>query len=99
MSRLLLKKNDTIEESTSEELIKDAKLDWNENTLVVQWQTPKKARDIYMQADIAIRLDNFDFPIQRQLFWKIIKWFDKKDYVLVDANLWIEQLEAKLEEL
>jgi len=99
MSRLLLENGNTTEESTSEELIMDAGLDWNENTSLVQWQTPRKARDVYMQVNTVSRLGNLDLPTQRQLFRKITKGFDEKDFALAEAELRIQQLEAKVEEL
>ena len=52
-----------------------------------------------MQINTVSRLGNLDLPTQRQLFWKITKGFDEKDFALAEAELRIQQLEAKVEEL
>jgi len=47
MSRLLLENGNAIEQTTLEELIKDSGLDWSENISFVQWETPRKVKDIH----------------------------------------------------
>jgi 4-hydroxybenzoate polyprenyltransferase len=99
MSRLLLENGNAIGQTTSEELIKDSGLDWSENISFVQWETPRKAKDIHSQANTVSRLENLDPPTQRQLFRKITKGFDEKDFALAEAELQIQKLKEKIEQL
>jgi hypothetical protein len=99
MSRLLLENSNNTEPRTEQELITDLGLDWSENVSLVKWQTPRKVKDIYLQANTVSRLDNLDLPTQRQLFQKITKGFDEKDYTLAEAELRIKQLEERIEQL
>ena len=70
-----------------------------ENISLIQWKTPRKARDIYDQVATISRLGEPDLPTQRQLFRKITKGFDKKDFILAEIKYRIEQLEARVEQL
>ena len=99
MSRLLLENSNSTKGKTTNESNNDLQLDWNAILSTVQWETPKAAKDIYLQASTIARLGTLDLPTQRQLFRKFTKGFDEKDYSLAEANLRIKQLEEKLEGL
>ena len=45
------------------------------------------------------RFGHDDLPTRRQLFRKAIKGFDEKDFALGQANMRIQQLEARLEQV
>ncbi|KAK8121468.1 transposase [Apiospora kogelbergensis] len=61
------------------------------------WSTPKKSIDLQRQLRGFHQLQQTDLPTQRQLFRKIQKGFDEKDYLLMDAELRIQALETKLD--
>jgi hypothetical protein len=99
MSRLLLENSNNTVQPTPQDSIKEAGLVWNENISAVSWETPKKAKDLRIQAETITQLGESDLPTRRQLFRKITKGFDEKDYALTQAELRIQQLEARLEQL
>ena len=99
MSRLLLENSNNAQEPAQLDPIQEAGLNWSENTLAILWETPRASRDVYLQANTITRLGETDLPIRRQLFRKIIKGFEEKDYALVQAELQIKQLEARLEQV
>ena len=90
MSRLLLENSNKASETTSQDLIQEEGLNWNQNISSVAWETPKAARDIRMQVSIMSRLGDDDLPTRRQLFRKITKGFDEKDFALGQAELRIK---------
>ena len=61
------------------------------------WSTPKKSIDLQRQLRGFHQLQQTDLPTQRQLFRKIQKGFDEKDYLIMDAELRIQALETKLD--
>jgi 4-hydroxybenzoate polyprenyltransferase len=97
MSRLLLENSNNDSAPAPKDLIREEGLVWNENISAIQWETPRKARDVRLQADIITRLGETDLPTRRQLFKKLAKGWDEKDYALAQAELRIKQLEAKIE--
>lgn len=82
MSRLLLENSNNTVEPTSYNSIKEAGLVWSENISLEPWETPRTARDIRKQAETITRLGESDLPTRRQLFRKITKGFEEKDYAL-----------------
>ena len=96
---MLLENSNNTEQDILQDPIKEAGLDWNENISLVQWKTPRTARDISSQVKAISHLSEPDLPSQRQLFRKITKGFDEKDYALAEADLRIKQLEARIEQL
>ena len=98
MSRLLLENSNKASETTPQDLIKEAGLNWNENISSVAWETPRAARDLRIQVNTISHLGDNDLPTRRQLFRKITKGFDEKDFALGQAELRIKQLEAQLEQ-
>ena len=51
MSRLLLENSNNTEPTTIKDLIKEAGLVWSENILLVYWETPKRVKDLCIQAE------------------------------------------------
>lgn len=99
MSRLLLENSNSIEENITNDSNNDLQLDWNDISSKVQWETPRKTKDIYFQASTVTRLGTLDLPTQRQLFRKLTTGFGEKEYALTEANLRIQQLEERLEQV
>ncbi|KAF4630035.1 hypothetical protein G7Y89_g8107 [Cudoniella acicularis] len=91
--------NNNTEEPTSYNSIKEVGLVWSENISLVSWGTPRVARDIRIQAETITRLGESDLPTRRQLFRKITKGFEEKEYALAQAELRIKQLEAQIDQL
>ena len=65
----------------------------------IQLNTPKAKRDIYQQMRTLASGSHDQLPTQRLLFRKIVKGIDEKDYELGKANIRIQELEARLEQL
>lgn len=99
MSRLLLENSNNTVQPMLPDSIKEAGLVWSENTSSVAWETPRVPKDLRLQAETITQLGETDLPTCRQLFRKIIKGFDEKDYALAQSELRITQLEARLEQL
>ncbi|KAK8106695.1 transposase [Apiospora kogelbergensis] len=58
---------------------------------------PTYSIDLQRQLRGFHQLQQTDLPTQRQLFRKIQKGFDEKDYLIMDAELRIQALETKLD--
>ena len=97
MSCLLLENSNNSSQLAFADLIQEEGLIWSENISAISWETPKKAKDIRSQADILTCLGESDLLTRRQLFKKLTKSFDEKDYALVQVELQIKQLETRLE--
>lgn len=99
LSRLLLE--------NSNKAVVLANLDSNENIEHLKndeesftvWETPRKAKDLRLQINKIAQLDETQLSARRQLFRKITKSFDEKDYALAQSELRIKQLEATLEQM
>ena len=88
-----------MEELTANDSNTNTENKWTKTILAVSWKTPKKARDIQIQALIATQLGDLDISTHRYIFRKMAKGFNIKDFDLAQAKVQIEQLEAKVEEL
>ena len=97
MSRLLVENSNNDSVPAPEDLIKEERQIWNENISAIQWETPRKARDVRLQADIITRLGETDLPTRRQLFKNLAKGWDEKYSALAQAELRIKQLETRIE--
>lgn len=67
-----------------------------QNGLLIDWKTPKSAREVADQLGRYARLTGNSFT-QRLLFSKIRKGWDSKDLHLAHAQRKVEQLESQLE--
>ena len=63
------------------------------------WTTPKKASDLKRTLTDVAALSDTDTSTRRQLFRKLQKGWDERDYALATANLRIKVLEARIERL
>ena len=99
MSRLLLENSNQSLESELADLNKEEGPISSELISSVTWSTPRASKDLRFQSQIATQSKELDLPTRRQLFRKIAKGFDEKDYALAQSNLRIQQLETRLEEL
>ncbi len=96
MSRLLLENsNQELEISALEDLqtIKEVE----ESSIV--WSTPKAGKEFRLQLNTLTKKSHDNIPTRRLLFNKAIKAFDQKDFALGQAEMRIQQLEAKLDQL
>lgn len=87
MNRLLLENSNNAVRPTLLDPIMEAGLVWNENISLVSWEAPRASKDLGLQADLITQLGEADLPTCRQLFRKIIKGFDEKDYDLAESEL------------
>lgn len=99
MSRLLLENSNNSPQGLLQDLIRDTSLFTDHIEPSILWETPKAAREVRKQVETISQLGDSDLPTQRQLFRKVVKGFDEKDYALAQANLRVTQLEARLEQL
>lgn len=96
MSRLLLENsNKDLETTTAGNL----ETSWNTSISSFDWYTPKAGKELRLQVDTMARFGHDDLPTRRLLFRKAIKAFDQKDFALGQAEMRIQQLEAKLNQL
>jgi hypothetical protein len=99
MSCLLLENSNQATQVTTQVIIREPGLDLNQNSSLVTWRTPRRARELREQVEALPQLGETDLPTRRRLFRKITKGFDEKDFTLADAKLRIEQLEAMVKQL
>ena len=96
MSRLLLENSNKLIEPTSQEI---PALLLEPLKTPLPFSTPKGRRDFHLRLRTLANLSYDQLPTQRVLFRKITKGFDQKDFDLGQANMRIQELEAKLEQL
>ena len=99
ISYLLLKNSNSFILATLDNAGKEAGLTWNKSILQILQETPRVVKDIQLQANAITQLGKTNLLTRWQLFRKVIKGWDKKDYDLVQANHRIKQLEARVEQL
>jgi 4-hydroxybenzoate polyprenyltransferase len=99
MSRLLLENSNNSQLKTPIGSNIDKMLVQYESNSSIAWETPKSGKDLRLRVGSISQLDNINFPTRRQLFRKIAKGFEQKDYELAQAKLRIEQLEARVEQI
>ena len=70
--------------------------EWHNGNSVVEWETPHKSTDIRQQAREITRLRTADQSTTRVLFRKLAKGIDEKDFVIVQQERKIKQLENRI---
>ncbi|TVY32850.1 hypothetical protein LSUB1_G008693, partial [Lachnellula subtilissima] len=99
MSRLLLENSNNGPQDAQNSLIGDLQPFTDQMIPPVLMHTPKAAKEVRVQVETISRLGNSKLSTSRRLFRKLEKGFDEKDYALTQAQLRIDQLEARLEQL
>lgn len=99
MSRLLLENSNQSNQEASTDSNQQEEVVQGPTISSVLWETPKKAQDIRYQVQELTQLSDADLPTRRQLYRKITKGFDEKDYALAQAEHRIQQLEARIEQI
>ena len=73
--------------------------DWNADRLFIDWKTSYKNENIKEQASQITRLEDVDSATCRVFFRKVAKSLDKKNFIIVQHELRIKQLEARVVQL
>ena len=61
------------------------------------WSTPKASKEFRLQLNTLFKSSYDNLPTRQLLFNKAVKAFDQKDFTLRQAEMKIQQLEAKLD--